>query len=145
METSTANSKIIIIDDELTILKLLRRILADEPSYSLTSISDATQGLQILTEERFDLISLDYRMPDISGAEIIQRIRSSNGVNKKTPIIIFTGYIEEAKSIMPSDLEDVYFIEKPINNKQYLRQIKLILEGKKHDMNEASPSVKKMA
>lgn len=78
--------KILIVDDEIQILKYLSKIL--EPYFEVTTIDNAKGCLQLAETKAYDLILSDIRMPNISGIELI-KLERSKGIN--TPVILMTG------------------------------------------------------
>lgn len=71
------------------------------------SIEEATDLIQ---KNKYDLISLDYSMPIMSGADLAKKIRTE-GVNQLTPIVFITGYLMDCMKDA-KDLDNVSFIEK---------------------------------
>ena len=80
--------KILVIDDEEFILQLSRDILS-KINYDVKAISDGNAGIQLIKNEKFDLLLTDIKMPEISGLDIIRQVRTSN---KEIPIIVITGH-----------------------------------------------------
>lgn len=80
--------KILVIDDEDFILQLSRDILS-KINYDVKAISDGNAGIQLIENEKFDLLLTDIKMPEISGIDVIRRVRTSN---KEIPIIVITGH-----------------------------------------------------
>ena len=80
--------KILVIDDEEFILQLSRDILS-KINYDVKAISDGNAGIQLIKNEKFDLLLTDIKMPEISGLDVIRQVRTSN---KEIPIIVITGH-----------------------------------------------------
>ena len=81
--------KILIVDDENDLLKVLEKILADQ-GFEVEVAADAYQGVEIAQKERADLIVLDLNMPAGGGLATLERLK----VSTKTmaiPVIILTG------------------------------------------------------
>ena len=66
--------RILVIDDELSIRKLLKMELEEE-GYEVVVAEDGIDALDKLSKERFDLITLDIRMPNMDGIEFLTRVR----------------------------------------------------------------------
>ena len=124
-------AKIIVIDDEPKMTKLLRMILEDHLDCEVETYNDPHEALKRLNEQDFDLISLDHRMPGLTGMQITKSLRSIPGTNSATPILIFTGFREEAENLAVSLLNDLLFLEKPIDDARYIQNVKVGLEMKK--------------
>lgn len=89
-----AADKILVIDDDATLLNLLRQSLG-KAGYQVITATNGLSGLQTMYEERPDLIVLDVMMPRIDGWETCRRIREMSQV----PIIMLTAKDEEADKI----------------------------------------------
>ena len=81
-------AKILMIDDNKLGL-LARKHLLSELGHNVTIASSATEGLEQFAAQPFDLIITDFRMPDMDGVEVIQRVRAHNpGI----PVILISGF-----------------------------------------------------
>lgn len=121
--------QVIIIDDEAIMTKLLRLVLLDDLYCEVEVFNDPEAAYERLLVKNFDVISLDHRMPKLLGGDLLKSLRSKEGLNSKTPVLLFTGFKEEAE-LSAQLLDDVIFLEKPIDNSSYLRQIKFALQMK---------------
>jgi putative nucleotidyltransferase with HDIG domain len=79
---------ILVIDDEESILSLSEDILT-KFHYNVRTASDGEEGVQLLENEKFDLILTDIKMPRMDGLDVIRHVRAKNN---EIPIIIITGY-----------------------------------------------------
>ena len=121
------NYRIAIVDDEPKITKLLKLVLEENLTCAVEVFNEPTQALQRLRQVEFDAISLDHRMPKLSGMDLVKLLRTSNGPNQKTRILLLTGHREEAESAHVDLLDEVIFLEKPIDDTRYLRWMKFML------------------
>ena len=72
-------SKILIIEDEEPIRRVLVRILSDEDSsFEIQEASDGKKGIDLIKKESFDLVLCDIKMPKVDGIELLQRTRKTN-------------------------------------------------------------------
>ena len=124
-----AKYQVIIIDDEAIMTKLLKLVLTDDLSCEVEVFNDPEAAYERLLVKNFDVISLDHRMPKLLGGDLLKAIRDKKGLNSETPVLLFTGFKEEAE-LSAQHLENVIFLEKPIDNSSYLRQIKFALQMK---------------
>lgn len=92
---AVAIKKILLVDDSPPALTLMTHLL--EKYYHVTVASTATEALRFIAEEQFDLISLDISLPDLSGLDLCQHIKSiqnnNNPVlthNSMAPVILVT-------------------------------------------------------
>jgi CheY-like chemotaxis protein len=91
--------KILFIDDDIVQLNLLRELLNREGMF-LHTCPRASDALQILQKEHFDIAFSDIQMPDMNGFELVEHIRRSNVENAKTmPVIALSAnsHLSDAK------------------------------------------------
>jgi CheY-like chemotaxis protein len=129
--------RIALVDDEPKITKLLKLMVEDNFTCAVEVFNDPTTALARLREVQFDVISLDHRMPKLSGMDLVKLLRTSLGPNQKTRILLLTGYREEAECANLDLLDEVIFLEKPIDEAHYLRWMKFVLLNK--DASKSAP------
>ena len=120
-----ANMKVLVVDDETGITKLLKLMLEEELQCQVTTLNDSVEARDLIEKTEFDVISLDHTMPRMTGMALLKKIRQGQGLNKATPILIFTGYLEDAKTADPQVYENTLLLEKPMDDDRYLRNIKI--------------------
>jgi len=114
------NLKIAIVDDDVNLTEIYSRVI-EKLGYTLPSIfKDGTSIVKALAKDHqsFDIIIMDYRMPEMNGieaAKIIQRYK------KETRIIIATGYDFVKQKAIEAGLP---FILKPFSSEQFAEAIK---------------------
>ncbi len=81
-------NRILVIDDEVCILDVIREALT-KSGYTVETASNGRQGLQRLKDASFDLVLTDMCMPDLDGAFIVRHVRRSN--RPLTPVIGISG------------------------------------------------------
>ena len=122
-------SKILIIEDEEPIRRVLVRILTEEDSsFEIKEASDGKKGLDLIKNESFDLVLCDIKMPKVDGIELLQRTRKTN---LTLPFIMLTGHgnIETAVESMKLGAYD--FISKPPDLNRLINSVRNALEKKK--------------
>src|SRR5690606_35043303 len=87
-----SGSSILVVDDSPEILESTRRLLEKEEHTVFTAVSGAA-ALEILQRQRVQLIIVDYFMPNMTGEELVRRVRQSG--DHLTQIILATGYSGE--------------------------------------------------
>lgn len=119
--------KILIVDDEPTIQSSLEMILEEE-GYRVSISGTGRDALDKVGKESFDLILLDYKLPDIDGLEVAQTIRRAH---PDILVVFMTGYasLETALTVMKMGAVD--FLQKPINHESLLSAVKRSLQTKK--------------
>lgn len=117
-------ANILVVDDEDTVLLLIKEILADS-QHNVIITAHAQDGLKLLEKNDFDLIFVDLKMPKIDGAEFI---RLSKKLNPTTPIIIVTGYPNEEIMNRAIQYGPFGIIKKPFTRTDILNAVKLFLK-----------------
>src|SRR2546429_1416299 len=82
------SAKILVVDDEKSILLLLKEALT-QWGYQVTTASSAAEGLELLKNGLFDAIISDIRMPDMSGLDLLREIRKQD---ETIEVVMMTGY-----------------------------------------------------
>lgn len=121
-------SKILIIEDEEQIRRVLIRILTDEDSkFEIFEASDGKKGLDLIKKESFDLVLCDIKMPKLDGIELLQKAKK---INSTLPFIMLTGHgnIETAVDSMKLGAYD--FISKPPDLNRLINSVRNALERK---------------
>jgi len=120
--------RILIIEDEEPIRRVLVRILTEEDrQYEITEAIDGKKGLNLLEKQTFDLVLCDIKMPNMDGIEVLQK---ANSKKISTPFIMLTGHgnIETAVEAMKLGAYD--FISKPPDLNRLLTAVRHALENK---------------
>jgi DNA-binding NtrC family response regulator len=132
--------KILIIDDEASIRNTLREILEYE-KYQVDEASDGEIGLEMLENNKFDVVLCDIKMPKLDGIEVLERSISS-GVD--TPFIMISahGTIETAVEATKKGAFD--FIQKPPDLNRLLLTLRNA-QDKSHLVNETKTLKRKIS
>ena len=120
--------KILIIEDEEPIRRVLFRVLSDEDkNFDIKQAVDGKEGLSLIKKEKFDLILCDIKMPKMDGIEVLQE---SKKIKFSSPFIMLTGHgnIETAVEAMKLGAYD--FISKPPDLNRLLTAVRHALENK---------------
>jgi len=121
-------AKILIIEDEEPIRRVLKRILLEENEhFSIDQAEDGEKGLTTLLAEDYDLILCDIKMPKKDGLEVLQTAKNKGVL---TPFIMLTGHgnIQTAVEAMKIGAYD--FIPKPPDLNRLLISVRNALESK---------------
>lgn len=120
-------SKILLIDDEPLILEILEETFRiDYQFQDLTTANDGLDAFHLCMLQQFDLICLDHLMPFLKGADLLAALRSKPGPNHKTPVIIISAYVPDIPENI-KNINDTFFLEKPIDLDRLKRYVKLAL------------------
>jgi DNA-binding NtrC family response regulator len=120
--------RILVVDDEPNMLRLLKTILMDRTGYEVATTNNPLEVSKLLQEEPFDLVITDLKMPLVDGMDLIDIIKK---INDEIPIVIITAYgtIETAEEAIQKGAYD--FITKPFRKETILITIKRALEWKR--------------
>jgi DNA-binding NtrC family response regulator len=104
-------AKILLVDDEASIRMALKEILEYE-SHTVIESPDAVAGLKALSQETFDLVITDIKMPKVDGLEFLQQIKDQG---HEMPVVMITGHgtIDTAVESIKKGAFD--FIQKPLD------------------------------
>jgi len=120
--------KILIIEDEEPIRRVLVRILSEESKdYQISEEEDGKLGLNRLLKEEFDLILCDIKMPKMDGIEVLQKARKKEIF---VPFILLTGHGNVAIAVKAMKLGAYDFILKPPDLNRLLNAVRHALETK---------------
>jgi DNA-binding NtrC family response regulator len=114
------NGSVLIIDDEAAIRESLETLLELE-GYEVTTAEDGGQGLARLAERTFDLVLLDFALPDRDGLEILADIRDRDS---ELAVIMITAYGTVENAVRAMQGGAVNFVQKPWDNEKLLADIR---------------------
>ncbi len=114
IEVEAVAPKILVIDDEERIRDACKMVLEDE-GYQVAMADNGGLGLKMIEEQHFDVILLDLMMPEISGLEVLPKLRE---LHPDTAVIVITGYATVEHSIEAMKKGAFDFIPKPFTPEQ---------------------------
>jgi two-component system alkaline phosphatase synthesis response regulator PhoP len=120
-----AQTKILIVDDEVDILDLLEYNLEKE-GYKVLRAMDGDEAIKIAGKQKPDLILLDIMMPKLDGIETCRRLRALPQL-KKSYIVFLTARSEEYSELAGFDAGADDYISKPIKPRVLISRLKAIL------------------
>lgn len=123
MDNSVNDEKILIIDDEEDILKLLSTVLKKEGLDNIYTAKDAVSGYALFESIDPDIIILDIMLPDGNGYEICKKIRQISHV----PILFMSAKTEEIDRVLGFALGGDDYITKPFSPKEVAYRVKVNL------------------
>jgi DNA-binding NtrC family response regulator len=120
--------RILVVDDEPNMLRLLKTILMDKTGYEVTTTNNPLEVNKLLQESHYDLVVTDLKMPLVDGIDLIGIVKN---IDATMPIIVITAYgtIETAEEAIQKGAYD--FITKPFRKETILITIKRALEWKR--------------
>ena len=121
--------KLLIIDDDNFICSILSKHLQNN-NYNTEVAYSAKGAFDLIKKNSFDLILCDFRLPDDSGFEILQKIKL---LNQSLPVVIMTAYADVRMAVKLIKMGAADYITKPIQQEELLVLLKNILEKELHD------------
>lgn len=101
--------RVLVVDDTKNIRSMLTTCLEIE-GYNVVSASNGQEALDLLYPEEFDLVFLDIKLPEISGTEVLRRIRE---MGNTVPVIIMTAFATVKNAVECTKLGAVAYLQKP--------------------------------
>lgn len=120
---------ILLVEDNVHFRTLIRSILQALGMEQLTEAQDGIEALEILGEQNFDLVILDWKMEGMDGVECVRQIRELSGACAQVPIIMVTGYTETRLKREARDAGVNDFLGKPISPQSLLNRIVSVVEN----------------
>lgn len=117
-----ASNKILVIDDT-TVVRVKVREMLPPGNFQVLEAKDGLEGLNLIRQEKFSLIMLDFLLPKMSGWEVFQQIQAQSDL-RKTPLVIMSGRKEEVTEKISEPFEYFEFLGKPFDQKQLISAIK---------------------
>lgn len=117
----TRKPRILVVDDEPEILRLVESVLSGP--FNVKSTSSAAEALAVVEREVPDLVVLDLLMPGMDGFEVCRRLRRWSQV----PILMLSGRDRPGDKALALDLGADDYLTKPFNVEEFLARIRAIL------------------
>ena len=122
-------SKILIIEDETAIRRVLLKILSEEnPDYKVSEAEDGLQGVELIKKENFDLILCDIKMPKMDGIEVLNQIKI---IKPETPIVMISGHGDLDTAVQSMRIGAFDYISKPPDLNRLLNTVRIALDSNK--------------
>jgi two-component system, NtrC family, response regulator HydG len=106
---SVAN--VLVVDDDVAVCRILHRMLSDE-QYQIQISNSVGDAVAAIEQKLFDVYVLDYKLPDGTGLDVAERIRSKGS---QAPIVLISGYDPSAVALRAEKLNIFDIIEKPFS------------------------------
>lgn len=118
--------RIVCIEDDPAMVDLFTLILSSK-GYDIKSALGGQEGLRLVEDEKPDLILLDLMMPDMSGWDVYQRIKSNNDL-KDTPVIIVTAKAHTMDKVLGLEIARVQdYVTKPFSPEELVSRVEQVL------------------
>jgi two-component system KDP operon response regulator KdpE len=131
MTSGSAPSRVLLVDDEPPIRRLLRTSLVAQ-GYDTLEAATGQEALTALARNRIDVVVLDLGLPDIDGLEMVARIRSGSSV----PIIVLSSRADEPGKVKALDLGADDYVTKPFGMDELLARLRAAIRHRLQQQGE---------
>jgi putative two-component system response regulator len=115
------DARILIVDDEPVVVKILRRHLRDAGYRNFITTSNPAEAEAMVRRERPDVVLLDYLMPEVDGLQVLSALRD---VVEHTPILMLTASTEASTKVAAFELGVTDFLNKPVDPTELAARIR---------------------
>ena len=126
----TPSGRVLLVDDEEKILKTLGRALRDE-GHLVTTASRALDGQRLLVEQSFDLLIIDYRMPDRSGMDVVKELVAATPDGERPAIVMMTAHGSVESAVEAMKLGAHAYLQKPFEVDELLLTARRVLAAQR--------------
>lgn len=130
---------ILVIDDDPSFCTLIKSFL-EKNDYTVNEAHDAREGLRAVYDEKYDLVLIDYRLPDLDGLELLKNIKKKYF---HLPVIIMTNYANIRTAVNAMKLGAFEYVTKPVNPDEILITIGNALNSAQDDNQMGNSEVNK--
>ncbi|MCZ6595624.1 MAG: sigma-54 dependent transcriptional regulator [Bacteroidetes bacterium] len=121
-------SKILIIEDEAAIRRVLVKILSEEnDNYKVTEAEDGLAGIDLIKKEDYDLVLCDIKMPKMDGVEVLEAAKK---IKPEVPIVMISGHGDLETAVNTMRLGAFDYISKPPDLNRLLNTVRIALDRK---------------
>ncbi len=120
--------KILVIEDEAAIRRVLTKILSEEnPSYVVEDAEDGVSGLEKIKASDYDLVLCDIKMPKMDGVELLEAVKA---IKPEIPMVMISGHGDMETAIQTMRLGAFDYISKPPDLNRLLNTVRNALDRK---------------
>jgi two-component system alkaline phosphatase synthesis response regulator PhoP len=134
-----ATPRILIVDDDREIVRLLRAYL-EQVNFQVLTAYDGKVALQLIRHERPTLMILDLMLPEQTGWDITRIVRNDSALSK-LPIIMLTARIEDTDKIIGLELGADDYVTKPFNPREVVARVRSVLRRSQPELAGEARSV----
>jgi len=121
-------SKILVIEDEAAIRRVLKKILSEESdTYEVSEAANGLEGIELFKKDDFDLVICDIKMPKMDGVEVLEAAKK---IKPEIPIIMISGHGELETAVQTMRLGAFDYISKPPDLNRLLNTVRNALDRK---------------
>ncbi|AOW21916.1 sigma-54-dependent transcriptional regulator [Urechidicola croceus] len=121
-------AKILIIEDESAIRRVLRKIISEEnDTYQVEEAEDGLEGIEKIKNDDFDLVLCDIKMPKMDGVEVLEKIKK---IKPEIPMVMISGHGDLDTAVNTMRLGAFDYISKPPDLNRLLNTVRNALDRK---------------
>ena len=121
-------AKILVIEDEAAIRRVLVKILSEEnDAYEVDEAEDGLVGIEKIKKEDFDLVLCDIKMPKMDGVEVLEAVKK---IKPETPMVMISGHGDLDTAVNTMRLGAFDYISKPPDLNRLLNTVRIALDRK---------------
>ncbi|WP_428742053.1 sigma-54-dependent transcriptional regulator [Tenacibaculum sp.] len=121
-------AKILIIEDEAAIRRVLKKIISEEnDSYDVEEAEDGLAGIEMIKNTDYDLVLCDIKMPKMDGVEVLEKARK---IKPETPMVMISGHGDLDTAVNTMRLGAFDYISKPPDLNRLLNTVRNALDKK---------------
>jgi DNA-binding response OmpR family regulator len=121
----TTQKRVVIVDDEAIVCEALRLAL-EHDGFAATAVDDGRRALDVIHEQKPDLVVLDLYMPGVDGREIARALKS-DPQTRQIRILLLTGSSEAVDVVTGLDAGAADYVAKPIGTEELIAKIRRML------------------
>jgi two-component system response regulator HydG len=130
-------ANILVVEDDLTFCRILDGFLSKQ-GFTVTVAHQGNQGLQLFTNRTFDLVLLDYRLPDTNGMDVLTEMKKASPA---TQVIIMTSFSDIRTAVKAMQIGAFEYITKPVNPDELLMIVQQALKKDKVGPSVSTPRI----
>jgi two-component system alkaline phosphatase synthesis response regulator PhoP len=119
---SSMSQRILVVDDELDIVKVVRAYL-EQSGFRVLTATDGEQALAVFRHEQPDLVVLDLNLPKVDGLDVCRAIRRESN----TPVIMLTARVEETDRLIGLEIGADDYVVKPFSPREVVARVRTVL------------------
>ena len=135
-EEQQPGSKILVVDDDPNVVKLVQLYL-ERDGHEVLTANDGVTGLELAREEQPSLIVLDLMLPRMDGMEVCRTLRAESAV----PIVMLTAMVEEDDRLAGLDLGADDYVTKPFSPRELAARVRAVLRRTARDQDNIGPGL----
>jgi len=117
--------RVLVIDDEVAVLRHFMVLLTQGRRYEITVLSDSAKALETVGAGKFDIVLLDMAMPGVHGREVLRGIREHH---PEIAVIVITGVEDDQLAVEAMQLGAFDYLYKPVGEDQLMLTLDRALE-----------------